>query len=153
MNSAVKNCTKCGQEKPLSAFYKHGAMRDGRLAQCKECVKTRVRQHRNDNLERIREYDRERGKLPHRAALRREIFERFKEREPEKRAAHVAVRNALRRGDLTKQPCVFCGEAQGVEAHHHDYSKPLDVTWLCVPCHRRFHALERLATYRRDDAA
>ena len=71
---------------------------------------------------------------------------------PEKRAAHVAANNALRDGRIVKLPCAFCGASDNLEAHHHDYSKPLDVTWLCRPCHRRFHALERMATYDRDAA-
>ncbi len=26
-----------------------------------------------------------------------------------------------------------------VHAHHHDYSKPLDVEWLCKDCHWQQH--------------
>lgn len=44
-----------------------------------------------------------------------------------------------RRGKLIPQPCEHCG-ASKVEMHHEDYSKPLDVRWLCMPCHKRLHA-------------
>jgi ribosomal protein S27AE len=49
------------------------------------------------------------------------------------------VGNAVRNGRLTKEPCLFCGEEK-VHAHHRDYSKPLDVIWLCPKCHNRLHA-------------
>ena len=55
-----------------------------------------------------------------------------------KALARLAVRNALRRGELQKQPCQ-CGTTR-VQAHHSDYSQPLVVTWLCADCHRRKHA-------------
>lgn len=144
MGRAVKNCTKCGEEKALADFYRHGAMADGHLSSCKACVKAQVRNHRADNIERIREYDRARSSLPHRVAKRKEIV---KAQPPERTKARNAVSNAIRDGRLNKKPCAFCGHAQTVEAHHHDYSKPLDVTWLCKPCHRKFHGLERMTTY------
>lgn len=46
----------------------------------------------------------------------------------------MAANNALRRGEIERGDCVDCG-GEGQEMHHEDYSKPLDVTWLCVPCH------------------
>ena len=67
---------------------------------------------------------------PHRS--RRRAFD------PLKYAANATVTNALRLGDLVRQPCAKCGDADS-EAHHEDYSKPLDVTWLCRPCHNRAH--------------
>jgi hypothetical protein len=149
----VKACFKCGETKPLSDFYRHRMMGDGHLNKCKDCTRKDVRNHRQDNSERVREYDRERSKLPHRRADHARRFQAFKVENPEKRAAHDAVAHALRAGNLAKRPCAFCGSDGKVEAHHHDYSKPLDVTWLCCPCHRRFHALERMATYRDDKAA
>lgn len=56
-------------------------------------------------------------------------------------AARVAVRNAIRRGELVKGQC-FCG-ATRVQAHHHDYSKPLDVVWLCHQHHVELHVKEK----------
>lgn len=106
-----------------------------------------VRKHRLENADRVREYDRSRSANPERVAARRASYAREKEMFPEKIAARYAVSNALRDGRTKKLPCAFCGKDKGLEAHHHDYAKPLDVTWLCRPCHRRFHALERMATY------
>lgn len=60
--------------------------------------------------------------------------------------AHHAVAQALRKGRLTREPCEACGAVHGVDgavlhAHHEDYSKPLDVVWLCRRHHRRLHAI------------
>jgi hypothetical protein len=51
--------------------------------------------------------------------------------------AHGAVANALRKGHLKYEPCEVCGAA--AEAHHDDYSRPLDVRWLCRKHHRQWH--------------
>jgi len=77
-----------------------------------------------------------------RAQLAREYEDRY----PEKRRAHVAVCNAVRRGRLIKPTsCVDCGkEATRIEAHHADYSKRLDVAWLCQQCHITRHRWENL---------
>lgn len=151
MSAAAKTCFKCDQEKPLSEFCRHGMMADGHLNKCKDCAKRDIRQHRLEHPERVRNYDVDRSKLAYRKAKREAYAKAFVRENPEKKAAHTAVGNAVRDGRLKKLPCAFCGTPDPVEAHHHDYSKPLDVTWLCKPCHRRFHALERMATYR--DAA
>lgn len=64
---------------------------------------------------------------------------RWEDRNPEKRLAHRQVEYALRWNDLEREPCANCG-ADIVHAHHHDYKRPLDVTWLCVACHKQEHA-------------
>jgi predicted DNA-binding protein YlxM (UPF0122 family) len=60
--------------------------------------------------------------------------------------AHNIVEKAVLRGVLIPQPCEVCG-ANGlmsdgrreVQAHHDDYSKPLDVRWLCQKHHHEWH--------------
>lgn len=148
-----KQCFKCGSTKPLDHFYRHPRMADGHLNKCMDCARKDSRVNRDGNLDRVRAYDRQRSRLPHNKERRERYVKEWARSHPEKKAAHIAVNNAVRDGRLTKLPCAFCGTAEPVEAHHHDYSKPLDVTWLCKPCHRRFHALERMATYRKDEAA
>jgi hypothetical protein len=63
---------------------------------------------------------------------------RYKAMNPEKNAAHVAVKSAIRSGVLERSPCEVCGETK-VEGHHDDYSKPLDVRWLCRKHHLEHH--------------
>jgi hypothetical protein len=65
---------------------------------------------------------------------------KWKTQNRDKYLAHKAVEGAIRRGHMTKAPCERCGHAINVHAHHEDYGKPLDVVWLCPPCHRQRHA-------------
>ena len=48
------------------------------------------------------------------------------------------TRRAIKSGKLVPQPCKVCG-CVDVEAHHPDYSKPIDVVWLCAEHHREIH--------------
>lgn len=40
----------------------------------------------------------------------------------------------IRRGKLVPEPCLFCGDP-ATQPHHEDYSKPLEVHWLCREHH------------------
>jgi ribosomal protein S27AE len=46
------------------------------------------------------------------------------------------------RGKLKPQPCEVCGTTVKVEKHHEDYSRPLDIRWLCRRCHLQEHENE-----------
>ncbi len=63
----------------------------------------------------------------------------------DKQKAYRAVRTAVETGALTRPSvCERCGLDPGtrrdgrslIQGHHHDYSKPLDVEWICQKCHR-----------------
>lgn len=59
------------------------------------------------------------------------------ERNKDQKRANVTLNNAVRDGKVIAMPCVKCGKkAQG---HHEDYSKPLDVVWLCSKHHAERH--------------
>lgn len=56
--------------------------------------------------------------------------------------AHL-VTHAIRTGQLKQQPCAIKGcnvATLNTIAHHEDYDKPLDITWLCKSHHRYRHA-------------
>lgn len=154
----MKTCRKCKRALPITDFYVHPSMGDGRLNKCKECTKADVRRNYYANIEQFKEYERGRANLPHRVAARAayaateigrangsKAKRAYTERNPQKRLAVNAVNNALRDGRLIKGPCEDCGTTVGVQGHHDDYSKQLDVHWLCPKHHAARHKQLRAA--------
>ncbi len=118
---------------------------------CKECWKAYVKANRLLRADQYREYERGRANLPHRVEARKAYTQtpegraaairakrRFIERNPVKRRAHNIVNAALRDGKIARQPCEVCGN-ELTHGHHDDYSKPLDVRWLCTTHHAEWH--------------
>ncbi len=139
VESIEKVCFKCGKVKVISEFYKHSKMADGHLNKCKECTKKDVICHRGINIKKIRAYDRERGHLKSRITKNTERTIKYRKENPEKYKATMAVSNAKRSGKIVEQPCSVCGSTERLEAHHEDYSKPLEIKWLCSACHHAVH--------------
>jgi hypothetical protein len=113
-------------------------MGDGHLNKCKQCAKNDVNKHRIENIEHIREYDRNRGKNIERIKLSSEVTRAWRAEDARRQIAHSRVARAIKSGELVRQPCIRCGETKSL-AHHEDYDKPLDVMWLCQPCHKQRH--------------
>ena len=142
----MKTCFKCNELKPLSEYYKHQMMADGHLNKCKECTKRDSKLNTERNSENplwvIKERERQRKKEDRR---RREgltkQYVRLKYTRPK---ANAMVSNAVRDGRLIKLPCQVCGKEKS-EGHHEDYSKPLEVVWLCPRHHadRHIHLRDR----------
>ena len=55
--------------------------------------------------------------------------------------AREQARYAVRSGRIRKAAtCEACSTSdQTLVGHHHDYNLPLDVIWLCAPCHHAVH--------------
>lgn len=120
----MKSCSRCHAFKTLAEFDHSRASRDGRHHRCKQCDRERDRQRlANGSLSRSNR----RWQAHHPAAVK----------------AHRILQAAVRRGEVQRGPCVACGKPSA-HGHHDNYSKPLDVTWLCHACHVEHHRLERL---------
>lgn len=162
-SSALKVCTKCGEAKPLTDFYKvHTGLRAGKYqARCKSCHNAQQAQLRANNPEKFkmkdrlyheshREEARERTRewVSRNRDKRRQFSKRYTDIHAERRIAHGAVNDAVRRGKFPPawaMVCEHCQEAQAAHWHHHKgYSKEfaLDVVAVCVECHVSAHKKE-----------
>jgi hypothetical protein len=125
-------CKACHQTFPLTEFYLCGKAKLPDTS-CKECRKAKIREWKE--------------KDPNYADRKREWTRTWYANHPHKRAAHKSVEKALRIGLLAKpSACEVCGTSGSLEAHHDDYSRPLDVQWTCIPCHAAAHTEKRGAT-------
>jgi hypothetical protein len=138
-----KKCRGCGKVKKMDEFYAHPRMKDGHLNYCKTC---KVSYQKNRPVDAVRKIEKKRSQKPKRKKFayanlcrwRKENPDKVREqvqRYPEKRRARAIVARAIRDGKLKKGICA-CGSKM-VHAHHEDYSKPLDVEWLCATCHAK----------------
>lgn len=134
----TKVCFKCKKTKSLNEFYRHSEMADGYLNKCKECNKKDVAKNYQKNREYYAEYERKRFQDPKRKKLSLEYQRKRRTKSPDQYKAHSLTGNAVRDGRLIQGVCVICGDPK-TEAHHEDYSKPLDVIWLCREHHLEVH--------------
>jgi hypothetical protein len=133
----MHNCCDCHVLKNAAEFYLGG---NGKPAcVCKECHKARMKRRRMTNPA-VQAADRKRYHEPKRKEMSAVSAKRWRENHPEAYKAQTAVNNAVRDGRLAKNICALCASSKNIHAHHKDYSKPLDVVWLCAQCHHRVHA-------------
>lgn len=95
------------------------------------------REYRKRNREKLRKYNREYNKN-WRAENGYHNEEKSKLRYPEKQKARGKISNEIIMGRLERKPCAICGQ-ENAQAHHPDYSKPLEVEWLCPLHHTEAH--------------
>jgi len=85
----------------------------------------------------VRKYrDSEKGK-----ATMRRAFHKARKADPRKHAARVLANTAVARGKLVKPDICQLNEGCSgrLEAHHYDYSRPLEVVWVCRKHHGDIH--------------
>jgi hypothetical protein len=110
---ASKQCSACGRVLPaqmFSPFLRRGAWTI--YSRCRDCSVV------------IR---RERGEPPGRQ------WKPGTWKPGPKAQARAKVHSEIRAGRLLRGACEICGEPG--QAHHSDYSKPLEVRWLCPKHH------------------
>ena len=106
------------------------------------------REYRVKNADKLRAYKREYDRRMFKEHREREINRRkeWSKRNPIKQRAQQKVGQAVLRGKLKRLPCQVCGEVK-VHAHHADYSKPLEVIWLCPVHHAAEHRRLRVVAH------
>lgn len=106
-----------------------------------------MRQWRETHREHIREYNAKlreyyaEANRRYRAEHPGKHYQRVKRHEdlnPLVRKAYSKVKYAIKIGRLKILPCEVCNDPK-THAHHEDYFKPLEVTWLCPIHHKAEH--------------
>jgi hypothetical protein len=153
----MKRCTKCGIKRDENEFYKSKSNVDGLHNSCKICWKLRRKEKYIEKREQVRiqcrkYYLANQEELKKRSRLyqkkeRTQKTREYREKNPEKYKARYAVSNALAKGKISKDEiCTICKTECKLQAHHEDYSKPLDVIWVCVDCHAKIHTIHTNVT-------
>ncbi len=122
--STEKRCVHCGALRDPLFFNKSKTSKSGMSNTCKACTRKDSKAWNIKNRSRN-------------MALKMA----WKSRNREKHHAHTRVCKAVKSGVLIKpDKCSKCNKTTKVQAHHEDYSKRLDVIWLCISCHELEHA-------------
>lgn len=136
-----KTCSRCGVEKQLCDFFKDRSKKDGYGSHCKLCnarsaALSRVRNQNNRRL-----YDLLYRSRPEVQARRRQQWKKWYS--SGKGKAEQRLRGAVRRHKIKRpEKCELCARAlpgPQLHGHHEDYTRPLDVQWLCAACHAKRH--------------
>jgi rubrerythrin len=99
-----------------------------------EKVREIERKYKESHVEEIKKSSKEyRRKHPDRSRIR-------DKNNPESAHARFAIHHQIESGKIKKpKQCSACGNTGAIRGHHPDYSKPLEVVWLCHKCHCRLH--------------
>jgi hypothetical protein len=119
-------CTKCCIEKDIFDFPISKVNTRGHYTVCKSCKSNYQKQYQKSQA----------GKK-----VQVKADQARKDKFAHKRSARSKTFTAIKNGTIKVLPCLICGDK--AEAHHHDYSRPLDVMWLCKSHHRETHNLTK----------
>lgn len=137
-NEPIRTCKECKIDQLLTEYWllkKSGKLR--RLT-CRTCLKKRQAEYRK--TESYKNSFKKSWNIYSKTEKGRATIKRSREKRISsgKYKATFAVWYAKKIGLIKKLPCEACGEKKS-EAHHCDYSKKLDIVWLCRQCHVNSH--------------
>lgn len=90
---------------------------------CRKCSALRLRKYRT---------------TPKGKEVFKEIMKRQYARHTDKYLARQSLNQALRRKNnplIKPKLCEMCNKKKKLEGHHKDYTKRLEVKWICRQCH------------------
>jgi hypothetical protein len=127
----MKYCSRCKTMKKYTSPYSKG--NGVYYYMCRECNTERAKKYRKTDTGRTNIYK----------AVYKSI-----EKHREKQNARANLYYNVQKGKVIKpSKCQKCRKKAPLEAHHKDYSKPLDVIWVCKCCHVKLD--KYLASRRR----
>ena len=129
-----RRCPRCGVISPAASFQKLNRF-GGPIGWCRTCMRD-YGQRRYYGLPALPALPKPSPELRRERSARN--MARHRKTHPDRMRARNAITIAVASGTVVQQPCDICG-GNG-EAHHDDYSKPLEVRWLC----RKHHVEEHL---------
>lgn len=150
----TKKCSTCGRTLPVSEFNWANRGRGELQVSCRACCSEYNRRRYAGNRDKFKSAVRNYKASNPCAVLKTRLGTNKKA--PSKQNARKCVEAAIVAGVLTRPSvCSGCGcsdTEHRIEAHHHDYRNPLNVIWVCTPCHRRLDQM-RKAREERDGEA
>jgi len=138
----TRDCNLCEEILPFTAYYKSDTSKGGIRYRCKKCICKVTRERREDDTG-FREKDKlkckkwastEKGRL-----YLKEKNRNARYKDPEKWRARTQLKQKVyHTKGFKRHSCEICHDGP-TEGHHEDYTKPLDVVWLCSRCHHVLH--------------
>ncbi len=152
----MRVCSKCKKLREECEFWKRNNRKSGLNSECKECAKERRTKAYRENKEDFREkrkiyYRKNRDKLcagqvesqkdnkRYRKYQNKRLIEKRKGNDQKflaRQIVHIALKGKM---IIKPEVCTQCMSREKIEAHHEDYSKPLEILWVCYECHRAIH--------------
>ncbi len=140
-----KPCTKCKESKSFDNYYKDKRGQFGLVAICKVCHAAYSSKYNLDHKEEL---------VGIRYAQRQKHKDRIRAYKKSPKGKDAAKRTIAKNANAAKSrayykkqkhklvipdQCQRCDDRSGIEAHHEDYNKPMDVIYLCKRCHTDEH--------------
>lgn len=123
-------CARCGHDFSEEDMAPKRDSNGLRYTYCRHCQSERMSKYYLGNKDRLRQY---------KSQWRREHPKRYVYQPYDEAAsARRKLFHAVHTGKVEKEPCEVCGVGD-TRGHHEDYSKPLEVRWLCPLHHVEVH--------------
>ena len=123
MSKELVRCSKCKKSYPKNevSVWKHTYNKKYLESCCRNCLRERQQLYRKTKSGRLAE-----------SRASSKSYQKHKH----KWLARAKVRYAIKKGFIIKpKKCEVCEEVRPLQGHHEDYSKPLEVIFLCYGCH------------------
>lgn len=135
-------CSTCKNFFSKEDFYKNKRTILGITSECKKCFSaTSIRTRSIENSRKLNREHMDRYKIKKSDEIKKKdrIRSKLKNKTP-KVICRNELNNAVKKGYVIKPKyCTECGGDKNIQGHHEDYSKPLNVIWLCSMCHAKRH--------------